>query len=97
MAFMPCLRCGSRFKGEAMNAYFTVFWGDEREAYRFVGCQGCLDELATWWRSSGLYRDEADDWALPDPGSSPEPKLRPSEPLESPRSRSRGGRARRGS
>lgn len=92
MAWMPCLRCGQRFHGEAENVYLTRYVGDERESYRFVCCVDCLDALMSEWRSNALYRDEDGDWVYHDPTDAPEPRLGPSEPRETPRSRPRGGR-----
>lgn len=71
MAIYPCLRDQQRFQGEAMNLYLTVYFGDERESYRFVVCPSCAEQLAEEWRENALRRGEDDDWQLPQPGTPP--------------------------
>lgn len=92
MGWMPCLRCGQRFHGEAENAYLTRFVGEERESYRFVCCADCLDALMSEWRSAALYRDEDGDWVYREPGDAQVRLTGPSEPRERPRTRRNGPR-----
>jgi hypothetical protein len=65
MAAYPCQRCDQRFEGEARNAYLTIFEGDDKAAFRYVICSGCLEELAEEWLRRGLHRGEHGDWETP--------------------------------
>jgi hypothetical protein len=89
MGAFPCLRCSQRFKGEAQNAYLTFYDGDERESYRFVVCEPCLEELLHEWRCRALFRNTDGDWEAGDPSDVPVPKRAPSEPREVPLKRRR--------
>jgi hypothetical protein len=66
MAAYPCQRCDQRFDGQAKNAYLTVFEGEDKAAFRYVICSGCLEELATEWLQKALHRDEQGEWENPE-------------------------------
>lgn len=66
MGWMPCLACDQRFKGEAGNLYLQLYVGDQVEAYRFVVCEGCVEELVVMWRSRALWRDADGEWQMAD-------------------------------
>lgn len=83
---MPCLLCGQRFEGTALNAYAQFYEGDDQLAFRFVGCHDCWRSLQEPWEQHCLCRDADGEWQLPLPGIPPVPSKRPPEP---------SGRARR--
>lgn len=90
MGISPCLRCDLRFIGEAKNVYLTSFLGEEREAYRFVVCSPCCDELLVEWRNRALYRDDDGEWAWHEPSTDGQPRTGPSEPQQGPSERRPG-------
>lgn len=71
MAWVPCCRCDERFVGEAQNLYLSVYYGDERESYRYVVCAPCADTILEEWRSKALQRDATGEWGFVLPGSPP--------------------------
>lgn len=71
VALWPCMRCKQRFTGEAQNVYATWFLGDEREAYRYVVCQICVDALLEEWRDGALQRSTEGDWVEREPEAPP--------------------------
>lgn len=94
MSWTPCLICGQRYLGEQQNAYVSRYVGEERESYRFAGCEACLDELLAPWRDRCLVRLEDGQWLYRDPEDGRGATLAPSEPPQGPSTRQNGSRAR---
>jgi len=91
MAWTPCCLCDQRFGGEALNLYLSIYFGDEREPYRFVVCQPCAEHLLEAWREKALRRGADGEWNFVSPGTPPERLTAGSERQERPQ-KGRAGR-----
>lgn len=93
LAWQPCLRCDQRFNGPALNAYCSVYVGEDAESYRFVVCEPCLDELLDVWRRRALFRSAEGEWEFHDPTDEPIRRITHTEGPQRPSTRQNGSGA----
>jgi DNA-directed RNA polymerase subunit RPC12/RpoP len=75
MAWVPCMKCGERFTGEANNVYLQWFVQQDIESYRFVVCTPCLSDIMQPWRAGALWRNPNGEWEQLDGEVQPDTRL----------------------
>jgi len=72
MAIYPCQICDQRVQGEARNAYLTLYRGEARASFRFMGHMECIEALADGWAKRGFHKTDDEDWSFGTPESTVE-------------------------